>query len=624
MAGGAGGNVPGNRNPRDLIRAFSSITSAEVTLANFQNRGVAFDRISGGGGAGNVPTIVAGWLPAAGSQAGRSHDRMHDRSTGRNLTGTADAMVRRAYGNTATVLLEELAPESFWGVHGISFTLVDAEGNLHPYATIRNVQFNTNTGNNVENNAGTGQHFNGNFVNQRPTATGDTNHHITTTGPGNTRVDVAFSADGRTVDVFGMRVPVADRNTGRIQLEANFGITAYSGFSGPVYVMAHRGGQSFLDDFGTVDLAPVHIADVRLGFEVDTQTTQVQIGFQEISVADITITEVEPGDFRTGQIRLGIGEYMTGGLTEAVSHIRFVPIPIAQTQNHLFIGGAPTANQRVMANLAPIGQAAQELIVNITRPTQHASISSYIELRNLAVRVDRAVPYGTFELLVRGSAVMNNDEFNGTVNGEITNNANTAILPGQAGHRRYAHMPRVIEDYVLVVTPGHGQPGAPGTGTTAINIPTVSIAWAHGTTNMTVDGTTTPLTNAAGAGVATVNLGTGAVVNGVSVPADRVYVPLRAIIVALGGEILSIGHRPEGGVETITVSLGGQSAVFTVGATTVSNRYGVHAIPAPVFIGNGTVGAEGTTYLPISGIHAAFSNILTLDSSASPATLSQR
>jgi len=582
---------------RELRPAFRNAGTSSVNVATFAEHGVTFNRVGGANAAqGYVPTIVGGWLPAVGNQAGRAHPYTHERGVGRNqLTGAA------AYGNVASVQLTEVVPESILR-HGATFTLVDADGNLHPYASIRSVNLISST----IGGGGQTRGINGNFTNQRTAA----NAHlgVTTTATGNAigaNGDVSFNENGRSVTVRGID---AARDS-RIQITAHFAITADVNFEGNIYISVNEGGVTGTNVGAFIDVPPVEVANVRRAIFVETESTVIPVGMQQISVADITIREAQPGDFRqNSNIRVYLGEYGIGQLTGNANPV-FTPITAANVANHITVGGATSQANRVGASLQPIHGTDNAIHINIGRQTQGTE-PSYIQLTGLSVRTDRGVPHGTFELIVRGSSVLNNEAYR-----DLNMNGNTPIRFNEANRARFAHHPLYFLGYVdtneaAVV----GQGGAGAGAFNPANMPSIAVPHQAGTT-FYIDGEARTFAD----GIASISLGTPAVVGGVTVPAGRLFVPFREIVEALAGYDgtganpiqFHAGNTFQGIPHVIIVTIGDRTVTFTTGddhfvrdgVRVPMNYAGTSFAP---FIGDGTTGVMGRTYLPLRFIANAF------------------
>jgi hypothetical protein len=111
--------------------------------------------------------------------------------------------------------------------------------------------------------------------------------------------------------------------------------------------------------------------------------------------------------------------------------------------------------------------------------------------------------------------------------------------------------------------------------------------------------------------LSSVNLPNAAVINGVAVPAGRLFVPLASIIEdGLGGTVQFIeGNMYEGRPHVIRAFANDIMADFIVGQTFV--RSAGTELPLPYgtapFIGDGTNGTvAGRTYFPVAAIAAVF------------------
>jgi hypothetical protein len=608
------GSARYNRGGVGLHRAFHTATPTELHVATFSDFGVTFSRISGGGGIGNIPTIVAGWLPAEGNQAGREHLLHHERGRGRNQTTGAGS-----WGNVASVRVEEAVPNSLWGTHGFTFTLVDADGNIHPYASIRSVNLVSSIQGATSNATNHPSAVIGNFTNELGRAA----NNVITTGANAVRADgtrgyanVRFSDDGRSVAVDRLTVSHEFQNVARLRVDAHFALTADVNFYGPIYVVVTHGGQALPDGFDRMDLAPVHVADVRRGIYVETTPNEVIVGFQTFEVSDITVREAQPGDFRSGAgaIQVSLGEYMTGHIS-GYSNLVFIPISTLQIQNHIRVGGNANASMRVGATIQPFHGTAERLLVNIGAPTR-GDVPSYITLHDLAVRAVRDVPFGTYELVVRGSSVLNNENFedmNQRMVGTVQHASDPFLRPNEVGFRRYGHGPLMWIGYIDVITPGGITVGQDGR-----EHPTVTVPFQQGNT---FTSNTEMMQFAYGS--SSINLGSATVVNTVNVPAGRLFVPMRSIIEdGLGGTVEFMqGNLFEGVPHTIIATLGARSATFYVGETHFRLPNGslvpmmTDGVMTAPFIGDGVVGVSGRTYLPLRYIAVALGLEITTDAS---------
>ncbi|MCL2168825.1 MAG: hypothetical protein FWB74_02230, partial [Defluviitaleaceae bacterium] len=626
---------------RTLRPAWRTSNVSYIRVANFADFGVDFAVIPGGGGVGNVPTIVAGWLPADGNLAGRAHPLHHDRGVGRNITSGAGA-----WGNVASVRVEEVVPRSLWGTHGFTFTLVDADGNVHPYASIRSVNLASSVQGLPGGAAATTNETNhpsmvsANFINQRTPLPNNFPHIVNNVSDlagivqggaqAGTRqnASVFFSEDGRSVSVDRLEVGSAVRDTGRLRLDAHFALTADVNFEGGIYIVVTHGGQALPGGFDRMDLPQVLVANVRRAIEVETEVTPVTVGFQTYSVADITVREVQAGDFRTGvnSIQLSLGEYHTGFVAGHQGNLQFVPITTANVRNHIDVRGAVNSQSRVGATLQPFHFVGDMLSINIGAPTR-GDVPSYIHLSGLAVRAVRDVPQGYYQLVVRGSSVLNNENFfNNTGNGANMNvrvpaNVNDPFLrPNESSWRRYAHGPMMV-DYIEVTTPGgitvgqgDGQDGQP---VVPVVTPDVTVFWAPGT-GYQVNGAARTF---AGGMTSINNAATG-----------RTYLPITALVTALGGTFYwddsNVGGNryltttiPHAAYETVTwVFPAGEARAETV---VIVDGFGSRAVTnAPFLTGTTEANAANNqrTFVPARGMINAH-GLIAVDNAATGQTV---
>jgi hypothetical protein len=530
-----------------------------------------------------VPTIVAGWLPApVGQQNVNRFERISERAV--NPTGGS---IAGHTGNTASVVFREVVPNSAWAAHNLTFTLLDEHGNPHPFATIHSVNFETTALGIAVNDTTFPHRVNNTFVNANilnPTTPGDTS--------------VTFGFDGRTVNLAGLRLHHHYANQGRIQVTANFWITADVNFEGAVYVAVTNMGQALHNNFQLIDVEPLLIANVRRGIYIETTPNTVQVGFQSVDVSDITIFESRPGDFRPGTtIEVSLGEYGVGHVA-GQSNLMFTPIPTLAADRHMTVGGAVNAASRATARLQAFHQVRGYLTINILQATRGAE-PSYIRLTGLQVRAIRDVPFGSYELVIRGDSVLDNENFTGNLNMV----GNVALRPGQDNFRRYPHGPLMMENYIVVATPGAGA----GTGIH----PEVTVFWQDGSSYVVVNGITQPLLNEAGVPVQLRNIG------------GRLFAPMRAITELLDGVIGWVPDARGPGQHEVEVFIGGRTVSFW-------RDYAYHQIwggtRRPNVPGENVqvILIDGTHMLPIRGIINAFDLDYTDDPVTGSTTINPR
>jgi hypothetical protein len=630
--------------------AFTSANPNNLLVARFADHAVEFDPT--GGNAGNISTIAAGWLAA------------NSRTTGRPGLGGTGAFTAgqppaasAGQANTRSVVLRELVPNSGWFNHSITFTLVDAAGEVLPYAAIESVAFVTSSAESRVHwgrdsagvvhpiHTGTGappagttsvqSGVTGNFYN----TAGTTLTWVERTAAGNPLYPnigavsgVTFHPGGQSVTVSGLTLTHAAQVRGdTLSLFASFAITADVGYTGPVYVAVEGPALIAGQVVGTINNPQLQLTNVRPSIMVDTTITPVQIGFQEIDVADITISEYAVGDFRTGgTLALSLGEYGVGQIAHQVNNLLFVPIPAGAIAQHMSVGGSSVVQQRAIVAMDPFHIASETLTIRIQRQTQ-GDTPSYIELTGLQVRASRNVPYGDYQLVVRGTSVLNNEDYRnlnvgvgglgqnippGTIvwfnpaTGSITttNMAGNAayqaiiwqggwigggnfVMPNQPGFDRFGHSALMV-DYVRVITPGAGAE----TPVERTGADYAAVAWGAGG-SFTANGETVSFADAAGTALTSINRN------------NRLYVPLRSVIETLGGEIMPIFDPVTGAVTQVVTRLPGatfQYVTWTIGSVAIQRDGSTWAVTTAPFIED----APGTanhwsTFLPLRGISEA-------------------
>jgi hypothetical protein len=658
------GSNPIGAIPTTLTLLFNAVTPSTLHVATFSDHTVVFNTVSGN--AGNVSTIAAGWLPAQARMTGRP-------GLGGAGNFTAGSPAGVANGNVATVSLTELTPTSAWLGHSVTFSVVDAAGEIIPDVSIQSVHFSTTS---AESNAAWGRDGDG-IANAIGTGAGQTNVQSGVSGNFRNRVGAPGTAyaglnwepvnlvttnanyprvgqvsgvlfhSGQSVTVSGITLTHAAQVAGdTLSLIASFALTADINFTGPVYIAVDGPALAAGQVVGSINNPQLQVANVRPSIIVDTGMTSVQIGFQELDVHDIRITEYAVGDFRTGtNIQVSLGEYGVGQLAHQVNNMLFTPITASVIPNHMSIGGSNLAQQRAIINMQPFLHASEVIQLNVLRSTL-GDTQTYIDLTGLQVRTSRNIPYGSYELVLRGSSVLNNEDFrdlNVGVGGAGTNIAAGTVfwfnvvtgaqqfttlapdasgdwvpvvwpgghtgganfvMPNTPGFRRYGHGPLMI-DYVEVITPGAGGGAAALT--------TMRIPHAPGT-SIVVGGENITLT------AGTVNFAAPQVINGINVPANRLFVPVREIINILGGvpqgddNFVSFfeGNMFEGRPHVVAATIGDRTVTFTIG----SNSFHINGVSHPMslggdaiaaFIGDGTNGTvSGRTYLPLNFILEGF------------------
>jgi hypothetical protein len=543
-------------------------------VANFADWGINFT--------GTAPTnIVAGRVYA---------DSLT--STGMAAGGRTNVPTSRAHfmpGISSTVTVQEVTPQSAWGARSFEFVVTDAEGNVHPYAKIAAVEFHsTQQGSGTTLLHGFGPAANGpvlyhNVVGQQ----GQAYNIIQNAGNRVGQPLVTFGADGHSVSLTNLSPGGANPQNARMTLVATFFISADVNFEGPVYItLANRFNENASGGASEVLPSPtLRVANVTRQLQIESTVTNVNIGFQTIPVSSISLVETVAGRLRAGRdIQIQLSEF---GVAASRTDMGFNPIVPAQVT----VEGTTAVNSRVGVTLLPHGGAGNPVVrMSVHRTSQTAG--SRITISNPTIYVNHSVPFGHYDVVARGHAVLDNDQ--AQLNPSVVAGGGNQIdwaNPSQPGHRRYGFGGLRFDRYVNVVTPGQGI--IPGQATARIEIP-----HTPGST-ITVAGESVTLRNAAGDVVTTENI------NG------RLFVPLRAVTEALGAQVTFIQGNPASGIaHVVVVQLNGVTAEWRIG----ENTYIVNGATRPMFTGGietrpfiSESGANaGSTYLPIRYIAQAF------------------
>jgi hypothetical protein len=558
------------------------IVGSPVVVAGLRNWGLNFTRVAGA--QGEIREIRSGFTYREGMGSGSL-----------NVSAVPTAFTDFS-GVTARFRIEEVVPQSAWGARYLEMTLVDANGDPHPYAAIAGAWFqsrainpsggvwssSTITAGNSMNRGFRGDPVG--FHNVVPTGGATVaSNGVAWTGGGTFgtvhEVQTIFSPDGRSVSVIGLEPHEAHRN--RTRLDVQLYISTDVNFDGPVYVSLTNRGQGHWDDPAYIYPENLlHIANVNKMLDLETTVTNVNIGFQSVPVADIHITEASYGILRRGgTISVGLTEF---GLAGARTDLGFNNI----RQQDLAVAGNAIDQNRAALTVAQAHGAA-EINMSVTRESRLSG--STVSMQGLHIYVNHSVPFGTYGVIVRGSAILDNDAF--VINRVTPGNIGTLPLAStQPGFRRYLFGGLTHEPYINVITPGQGL------GAGAVR----NLVIAHAPSNsIYVDGVAVTLTNAQGATVTTENIG------------GRLFVPLRAVSEQFGAHVEFIEGAPAAGLaHRVRVSLNNITAVWVIGEA----YYYVDGVQFPMATGGVVTRAvisneganRGTTILPIRYIAQAF------------------
>lgn len=232
----------------------------------------------------------------------------------------------------------------------------------------------------------------------------------------------------RTTDDKAPEYKVNDRVKSLASFNMKFNLSVDPAFTGDIKLSVVGGGQN---EGSTPDTL---IAKAVAPFEIKTQTTKVDLGYQDYNTADIVITETKPGMFLEGK--------------QAVLNLV-----------------APYGTQEVGFSEAKFDVTGGELEVKekafkvnngaITFDINKASYKnpSTITIKNVKIGSTRSVPFGSYSLSLSGKAVINNyDDAKNIADDKSfaltsTGSKDNANLINQSNTSYYA-----VKDYVNVVT----------------------------------------------------------------------------------------------------------------------------------------------------------------------------
>lgn len=207
-----------------------------------------------------------------------------------------------------------------------------------------------------------------------------------------------------------------------------FNLSVDPAFTGDIKLSVVGGGQN---EGSTPDIL---IAKAVAPFEIKTQTTKVDLGYQDYNTADIVITETKPGMFLEGkQAKLNlVAPYGTGevGFSEAKFEVTGGELEVKEKAFKVN-GGAITFDVNKASYKNP----------------------STITIKNVKVGSTRSVPFGSYSLSLSGNAVINNYTDAKNISDDKafslsnTGSKDNTNLINQSNTSYYA-----VKDYVNVVT----------------------------------------------------------------------------------------------------------------------------------------------------------------------------
>lgn len=301
-----------------------------------------------------------------------------------------------------------------------------------------------------------------------------------------------YNGDGNVLTIMSM-THVSDTKKGK--LVATFNLSADINFEGDVYVKLGSTDIEYKGDNYVENGGIVKIATVKPTIAIETKSTSTQIGAQRISVADIIFSEVNADNMleRNKFIDLKVGQYGNG--TDA--DIAIVPLKDA----NITVSG----DMKVKVESSKYNNAQ----LKIDRVSMD-DLSTFT-LSNVQVNINRSVPYGEFELYVSGDAIRDNAESQKDEDDDMRDYFDNEGI--------------MVEKYITVDT----APENPAYSTQVV-------IYNKNTANAIVNGVATEM------GAPTVNIN------------DRLYVPLRFIVLALGGHDTDIVWSNTSRTASITIN----------------------------------------------------------------------
>ncbi len=238
--------------------------------------------------------------------------------------------------------------------------------------------------------------------------------------------DFEIINNGRTLRLTRDSYAIQDSVKSVASFKLKFNLSVDPSFTGDIKLSVSGGGQS---EGTTPDVV---IAKAVAPFEIKTQTTKVDLGYQDYNTADITITETKPGMFleaKDAQLKL-VAPYGTQevGFSEAKFEVTGGELEVKEKDFKIKDG-----------------------VINFTVNKASYKNPSTITIKDVKIGSTRSVPYGSYNLALSGGAVINNyksglaDDKQFTLS--TTGSKDTKELMYQNNTEYYE-----VENYVNVIT----------------------------------------------------------------------------------------------------------------------------------------------------------------------------
>lgn len=197
--------------------------------------------------------------------------------------------------------------------------------------------------------------------------------------------------NGRTLRLKRDSYTVNGNNT-LAEFTMKLNLSVDPGFKGDIKLAVSGGGQS--DKVETV------IAKAVIPFEIKSQSTKLNLGYQDYNTADIVITEAKPGMFLEGKdATLSLSApYGTQELGFSDAKFEVSGGELEVKEKDFKVGDYKVAGS----------SATQKGVINFKINKASYKNPSTITIKNVKVGTTRSVPFGAYDLKLSGEAVINN------------------------------------------------------------------------------------------------------------------------------------------------------------------------------------------------------------------------
>lgn len=201
--------------------------------------------------------------------------------------------------------------------------------------------------------------------------------------------------DGTTLRLLRNQYDLIDDIKDLAELEFELELSVRPDFVGDITLTADNDGSEAVSTVIAVAVAP---------FTIAADNTKINMGYQEYSVADITITETQPGMFLADR-SVSVG----------------IKAPYGESEMG-FSGYSLTSESEELIVKESSIRVSEEIITFQIERASFDEVAS-IKLSNVTIGTTRSVPYGIYNLALYGDAVINNywsnldDSYSAPING---------------------------------------------------------------------------------------------------------------------------------------------------------------------------------------------------------------